>query len=148
MGHNTSSALPPAANSPPAALKHACESLGLKSKPPIPAVDVKTDYRAAMVRAHPDKGGNNEHAAIIDAAYAFLKPFSKSFRLRQCEAKHPRQRGVVSGKDAPKRKKGGREWRNFRACRGVSHLIADPTTGPPPAGNAPVPSGGFRLGLC
>ena len=30
-----------------------------------------------IVRAHPDKGGSNEHATIINAAYAFLKPFSK-----------------------------------------------------------------------
>jgi hypothetical protein len=57
--------------------KLACEILGLKPKPPIPAADVKAAYRAAIVRAHPDKGGSNEHAAIINAAYAFLKPFSK-----------------------------------------------------------------------
>jgi len=38
---------------------------------------VKATYRAAIVRAHPDKGGSNEHAAIINAACAFLKPFSK-----------------------------------------------------------------------
>ena len=57
--------------------KLACEILGLKPKPPIPAAEVKAAYRAAIVRAHPDKGGSNEHAAIINVAYAFLKPFSK-----------------------------------------------------------------------
>ena len=57
--------------------KLACEILGLKPKPPIPAAGVKAAYRAAIVRAHPDKGRSNEHAAIINAAYAFLKPFSK-----------------------------------------------------------------------
>jgi hypothetical protein len=57
--------------------KLACEILGLQPKPPLPAGEVKAAYRAAIVRAHPDKGGSNEHAAIINAAYAFLKPFSK-----------------------------------------------------------------------
>jgi hypothetical protein len=50
--------------------KLACEILGLKPKPPIPAAEVKAAYRAAIIRAHPDKGGSNEHAAIINAAYA------------------------------------------------------------------------------
>jgi hypothetical protein len=57
--------------------KLACEILGLKPKPPLPAAEVKAAYRAIIVRAHPDKGGSNEHAAIINAAYAFLKPFTK-----------------------------------------------------------------------
>jgi len=48
--------------------KLACQILGLKPKPPIPAAEVKAAYRAAIVRAHPDKGGSNEHAAIINAA--------------------------------------------------------------------------------
>ncbi len=51
--------------------KLACEILGLTPKPPIPAAEVQAAYRAAIVRAHPDKGGTNEQAAIIDGAYAF-----------------------------------------------------------------------------
>jgi hypothetical protein len=43
--------------------KLAREILGLKPKPPIPAPEVKAAYHAAIVRAHPDKGGSNEHAA-------------------------------------------------------------------------------------
>jgi hypothetical protein len=43
----------------------------LTPKPPIPAAEVQAAYRAAIVRAHPDKGGTNEQAAIIDGAYAF-----------------------------------------------------------------------------
>ena len=57
--------------------KLACEILGLKPKPPIPSAEVKAAYRVAITRAHPDKASSNEHAAIINAAYAFLKPFSK-----------------------------------------------------------------------
>ncbi len=49
--------------------KLACEILGLKPKPPIPAGEVKTAYRAAIVRAHPDKGGSNEHAATRNAFF-------------------------------------------------------------------------------
>ena len=57
--------------------KLACEILGVTPKPPISARDVKVAYRAAISRAHPDKGGDNEHAVLINAAYEFLKRFCK-----------------------------------------------------------------------
>jgi hypothetical protein len=55
-----------------AAPKLACEILGLKPKPPIPAAEVKAAYRAAIVRAPPDKGGSNEHAATCLNLQRFL----------------------------------------------------------------------------
>jgi hypothetical protein len=37
--------------------------------------DVKRAYRAGIIANHPDKGGNEEKAKAIIAAFKFLEPF-------------------------------------------------------------------------
>jgi G:T-mismatch repair DNA endonuclease (very short patch repair protein) len=58
---------------------------------------VQAAYRAAIVRPHPDKGGSNEHAAIINAAY--WQPKIDRNRLRDQEVRKMLKR---------------RDWRVFR----------------------------------
>ena len=55
--------------------KLACEILGVKPAAKLAKADVKKAYRAGIVANHPDKGGNEEKAKAIIAAFKFLEPF-------------------------------------------------------------------------
>jgi hypothetical protein len=55
--------------------KLACEILGVQPGAKLAKADVKKAYRAGIVANHPDKGGNEEKAKAIIAAFKFLEPF-------------------------------------------------------------------------
>ena len=55
--------------------KLACEILGVKPGAKLAKADVKRAYRAGIIANHPDKGGSEEKAKAIIAAFKFLEPF-------------------------------------------------------------------------
>ena len=55
--------------------KLACEILGVKPGAKLAKADVKKAYRAGIIANHPDKGGSEEKAKAIIAAFKFLEPF-------------------------------------------------------------------------
>jgi hypothetical protein len=55
--------------------KLACEILGVTPGTKLAKATVKMAYRAGMIAKHPDKGGNEEKAKAIIAAFKFLEPF-------------------------------------------------------------------------
>jgi len=49
--------------------------MSVKPGAKLAKADVKKAYRAGIVANHPDKGGSEEKAKAIIAAFKFLEPF-------------------------------------------------------------------------
>ena len=49
--------------------------MAVKPAAKLAKADAKKAYRAGIVASHPDKGGGEEKAKAIIAAFKFLEPF-------------------------------------------------------------------------
>jgi len=116
----------------------------LHVQPEAPPEVIKSSWRALMSRLHPDRGGDHEHAALLNAAYAVLSDPEQRRRYDQT-LRRP-ARGATAVFDAT-------DWLSARVCPFCRHAFAgaaapglrcsacDSPLGPPPA----VPQAGSEL---